>query len=626
MGGICGIVDYDGARLAATGDRVLQPVLEALRHRGPDSSGTHFAPPIVLGATRLAIIDLSDRAAQPMTRPSDSLTLVLDGEIYNYLELRKELESLGEVFRSNSDTEVVLVLYARLGLACLHLLRGKFAFAVWHRQEQRLFLARDRVGEKPLVYYYNGSVFAFASEIPALLRLDWIPRRADAAGLHLGLYYVQPPAPWTAFQDIRRLPPGTWLEVSRNRLRSEPYWSCRFDGAEPFPDLASAAEAVTGCLDETTALMCRSDVPLGATLSGGLDSGSVVASMARTIRGFPTFRVSSGPAANPAEYRSSEKIARRYGTQHHQFIPPPSSVSSFDDVVSVFGEPIAMPIVGDAQHLARQARPLASVVLTGTGSDELFGGYPDHWVLRRLDRQRSLRRQWASRRPPRIGVRERKRPREDLLSLPAGRVFGALKFPCLRDFAGRGYGPRMKEVATQHDPADLCERVFVTSGAETLVDGFLAQELMLLNHYNLISIIAADGMRHSLEFRSPFLDVRMIELAMRIPARFKIGLDGRTLRGKLVLREAMRGRLPHQTLWAPDKTGFVGTAPSDRWLHSESGSQCYRKLTCSALSDLGLFDTQALKELWLLSSLSPDMPAAWLWGVAAIAVWLEHYF
>ena len=624
MGGICGIVDYEGTHLAVSRDRILQPIIEALRHRGPDSCGTHFAPPAVLGATRLAIIDLSERAAQPMTHPSDSLTLVLDGEIYNYLELRKDLESLGEVFRSNSDTEVVLSLYARRGPACLHLLRGKFAFAVWHRQEQRLFLARDRVGEKPLVYYYDGSVFAFASEIPALLRLDWIPRRVDVDGLHLGLYYVQAPAPWTAFRDIRRLPPGTWLEVSRKGLRSEPYWSCRFDGADPFRDLASAAEAVAGSLDETTALMCRSDVPLGATLSGGLDSGSVVASMSRTNRGFPTFRVSSGPAANPAEYRSSETIARMYGTQQHQFNPPPESLMSFEDVISVFGEPLAMPIAADAQHLARQAKPVATVVLTGTGGDELFGGYPDHWVLRRLDRQRSLRSQRASQLPPRIG--ERKHPREDLLALPAGGVFGALKFPCLRAFADRAYGPRMKEAAAHHDPAHLCGRVFEASGAETLMEGFLAQELMLLNQYNIISIIGADGMRHSVEFRSPFLDVKMIELAMRIPTRFKIGLSGRTLRGKLVLREAMRGRLPLQTLWAPDKTGFVGIARSDHWLHGESGSQCGRMLTSSALSDLGLFDTQALQELWLLSALCEDLPVAWLWGVATIAAWLERYF
>ncbi len=501
-----------------------------------------------------------------------------------------------------------------------------FAFAIWHHQEQKLFLARDRVGEKPLVYCQAGSVFAFASEIPALLRLDWIPRRVDAAGLHLGLCYVQAPAPWTAFQDIRRVPPGTWLEVSRQGLRSKPYWSCRFDGAEPFRDLESAAEAVARCLDETTTLMCRSDAPLGATLSGGLDSGSVVASISRTKGGFHTFRVSSGPAANPAEYRSSENIARVYGTQHHQFFVPAASVTPFDEVVSIFGEPIGMQIIVDVQDLARQAKPFARVMLSGLGGDELFGGYPDHWVLRRLERQRSLQHRPRQRALPRLGASGQRRYREELLSLPASQVFGALKFPEIRQLANRAYGPRMKEAALQHDPAELCERVFLASGAENVVDGFLAQQLMLLNQYGLTSIIDTNAMRHSVEFRSPFLDVRMIELAMRIPARLKIGLSGRTPRRKLVLREAMRNRLPLPTLWAPDKLGGGGTISYDRWLQSEAAVQCHSKLTRSALNDLGLFDTRALEELWLLSSLSPGVPVDWLWGIATISVWLEHYF
>ena len=625
MCGICGIVDYDGARLVATGDRVLQPVLEALRHRGPDSSGTHFAPPAVLGATRLAILDLSNRAAQPMTRPSDALTLVFNGEVYNYRELRRELELLGEEFTSDSDTEVVLALYARMGPACLQRLRGMFAFAIWHDREQKLFLARDRVGEKPLVYYYDGSVFAFASEIPALLRLGWIPRRLDAAGLHLGLYYVHAPAPWTAFQDIRRIPPGTWLEVSRQGLRSEQYWSCRFDGAEQFRDLTCAAEAVTRCLDETTALMCRSDVPVGATLSGGLDSGSVVASLSRTIRGFPTFRVSSGSESSSAEQRSSDQIAQRYGTQHHQLLLPRSSVATFEEVVSVFGEPIGTMVLVDAQYLAEQTKRHVTVALTGGGGDELFGGYPDHWDLRRLDRERSLRRRWQGRLRPWAGARQQAGGKEDLMSLPLGQVFGALKFPDLRKFTDRVYGPWMKEAAAQHDPAGLCERVFQASGAETLVDGFLTQQLMLVNQYSLTSIIDAAGMQHALEFRSPFLDVKMIELAMRIPARFKIGPGRTALSHKLVLREAMRNRLPQETL-ASGKTGFGGTIPYGEWLHSDPSDQLHRKLTSSALSDLGLFDTRALEELWLLSSLSPGVPVDWLWGVATISAWLERYF
>lgn len=626
MCGICGIVDYKGDRIAGQERDVLRPVLDALHHRGPDSSGMHYAPPAVLGATRLAILDLSDRAAQPMLHKLDPLVLVFNGEIYNYVELRNELEALGEKFVSNSDTEVVLAMYARLGPACLHRFRGMFAFAVWHSREQKLFLARDRVGEKPLLYYHDGPVFAFASEIPALLQLGWVPRRVDTVGLHLGMYYVHAPAPWTAFRDIRRVPPGTWMELSRSGLRSERYWSCRFDHAKQFQDLESAAGAVSRCLDETTALMCRGDVPVGAALSGGLDSGSVVASMSKTLHGFPTFRVSSGPDSNADEYTSSEQIARRYGTNHHQFSLPPSCVTSFDNVVSVFGEPLATPVMLDAQHLAREAKPLATVLLTGTGGDELFGGYPDHWVLQRLDRERSLRRRW------RVAAGSRSRPgatarrRQDLASLPPGRVFGTLKFSGIREFTRQAYGWRMQEAAVQHDPVDLCEEMFLASGAETLMDGFLTQELMLINQYSLTSILDASGMQHALEFRSPFLDVKMIELAMRIPGRCKTGPARKALNRKLVLRAAMRDRLPPDTLWAGAKTGFGGTIPYGEWLHREPEGELHRRLTSPALRDLGLFNTRTLEELWLLSSLNPDVPVAWLWGVATIAAWLEHYF
>ncbi|HUI07536.1 MAG TPA: asparagine synthase (glutamine-hydrolyzing) [Verrucomicrobiae bacterium] len=626
MCGICGIVDYEGGRIAAAKDQVLQPVLNALRHRGPDSCGTHFMPPAVLGATRLAILDLSERAAQPMNRPADSLTLVFNGEIYNYRELRSELESFGEEFKSGSDTEVVLALYARMGPACLRRLRGMFAFAVWDSKKQTLFLARDRVGEKPLVYYHDGDVFAFASEVPALLRLNWIPRRVDEVGLHLGLYYVHAPAPWTAFRDVRRLGPGCWMEVSRHGVRCEQYWSCRFDGAEQFRDLPTAAAAVARCLDETTELMSRSDVPLGATLSGGLDSGSVAASLAKTLGGFHTFRVSGGPATNPAEESASDRIALHCGTRHHQLLLPPVSVASFDDVVSVFGEPIATMVLVDVRHLAQQAKQFVTVALTGAGGDELFGGYPDHWVLRRLDRERSLRRRWRVRRHRTTRQSSGRVGRDEVLSLPPAQVFSALKFPPIGEFAERIYTPRMKEVAGQHDPAALCERAFIASGAENLVDGLLAQQLMLVSQYSLTSIIDAAGMQSALEFRSPFLDLKMIELAMRIPAHLKIGPSRSAQNRKLVLREAMRNRLPPEVVWAVGKTGLGGTIPYHQWLHSDPHGQFHRMLTSPALSDLGLFETRTLEELWLLSSLRPVVPIAWLWGVATIAAWLERYF
>jgi asparagine synthase (glutamine-hydrolysing) len=625
MCAICGIVDYKGNRLEQADGAVLSPVLDAMRHRGPDGRGIFCKPPVVLGANRLAIMDLTDGASQPMTHRSGAFTLVFNGEIYNYRELRQELELLGEKFVSDSDTEVVLAMYTHYGPECLHRFRGMFAFAVWNNLEDTLFLARDRVGEKPLVYYHDGFVFAFASEIQALLQLSWVPRRIDETGLHLGFFYVHAPAPWTAFRDIRRLPPGSWMEVSRKGVRSERYWSCRINRTDAFRDLDAAGESVASCLDDTTVLLSRSDRPLGATLSGGLDSGAVVASLSKILQGVPTFRISSGAEYNESEYASSEAIAQKLGTRHHQFQLPSSSVTSFDDVVSVFGEPVATPVMLDAQHLAQQAKPFATVLLTGTGGDELFGGYPDHGLLRRLDRWRLLRQRWpGSHRRPLSPVSGRNA--DELLALPPGRVFGTLKFADMLQFATRVYGPKMNEAAARNDPIDLSEEIFLLSGAENLIDGFLAQELMLVNQYSLTSILDSAGMRHAVEFRSPFLDVRMIELAMRVPARLKIGSGGEAADRKLVLRSAMRNRLPQETLCAAGKTGFGGTNPYGKWLHTDPEGEFHRKLTSPALADLGLFDIKALEELWLLSSMSAVLPIPWLWGVATTAAWIERYF
>jgi asparagine synthase (glutamine-hydrolysing) len=549
--------------------------------------------------------------------------LVLHGALHNCCELRGELETEERVSSLDSEAAVLLGLYARLGRNCVHQLRGSFAFAIWHQRERKLFLARDRIGEQPLFYFYHESgAFVFASRIPALLKIPQIPRRIDPAGLHLGLHFVQVPAPWTAFQDIRRVPPGTWLELTEAGLKEQRYWSVRFSRGNQVQDLATAADALKSCLDQTTCLMAGRDHLGGATLSGGLDSGAVVSSLSRAVREFPTFRVGRGPRANPAEHRSSEAIARRYGTRHHQFLLHGTAPAAHGELLSVFGEPVAMPVALDAQVLAREAQPFAKVVLTGTGGDELFAGYADHAVLRRLDRERCACQRPATTARDRNG----RSPREDLLALPPGRVLGTLKFSGIHAFTDEVYGGRMSEAAAQCDPMDLCEQVFETSGANNLVDGFLAQELLLLNQYSLTSLLYADGARHGVDFRAPFLDVALLELAARIPARLKIGFCGGMWRRKRVLREAMRERLPSQTVWTPDKTGFVGASLGDQFWNSGPGAETHRYLTSPALRDYRLFDTAALERLWLVSTLGRGMPIDWFWGVASIAAWLERYF
>jgi asparagine synthase (glutamine-hydrolysing) len=632
MCGICGIFHFDGHPADDRDHRDVVQMTEALRHRGPDSQGHYWDGPVVLGAARLAIIDPSSTANQPMVSSDGDLVIVFNGEIYNSLELRDQLEKEGVFFRTQSDTEVLLALYRKKGPACLSDLRGMFALAIWNRTQKTLFLARDRVGEKPLVYYQDQKTFIFCSEITPLVGLTRIRRHPDPVGIHYGIFYLHVPAPYTAFKDIRKFPPASYLLISDHHSKIVKYWRGRFGADNIIKDQQEAITELNQCLDDTIRLMSRSDVPLGATLSGGLDSSAVVSALVKERNHLPTFCISHQQHTADREFEAARLVAARYTTDHYEITISPNSINSLGKLIRAYGEPIATPVALHADLLAAAIKPYVTVVLTGNGGDELFGGYPDHRWLYRWDEQNQITNPMGSNANGQTNlgaaIARDVIPWDDhnlLWKLFPGLVWPTRRLKMMAVFCRNLYSSKMKEITAAHDPRVLCQDLFAECQAGNLFDGFLYQQLLLLSQHSIVYIPDISGMANAVEFRSPFLDIKMIELAMRIPARLKVLPERGESGGKFILRQALQGRLPEATLSLP-KAGFGSSVPYPRWFWGEWLETVARYLRSPLLMDSGLFDPLRLEVLFIMGCHGRPVPLELMFNLAMIALWLETFW
>lgn len=563
-----------------------------------------------------------------MSTPDGRFTLVFNGEIYNYVELRQSLEAKGEVFASRSDTEVLLRLFVREGQACLSHLRGMFAFAVWDRDNRRLFLARDRAGEKPLVYAECLGHFVFASEIRALLALPWMPHTIDPLGIHHGLHYVTVPPPYSAFKAISKLRPGECMTVSPSGVRSEIYWQPRYDPAAMMRDQHECEEAVRNCLDDTVRMMNRSDVPLGSVLSGGIDSSSVVASLAATRPSPDTFCVSyRGEQSSESEFPAARLVAERYATRHHEITFGANNLAALPDVVRHYAEPFASFVPLHAQALAVETKRHVTVVLTGSGGDELFGNYDEHMKFHRIDRRRQGNR-WLGALSAlvrgRSGDGNRDARREWIKSERDAWWAAGLRLDGMKAFWGECYGDVLRRAAMEHDAARMYVEAFGRYGAPTLFDNFVYQQIVLGSLHSLVDIPDISGMAHALEYRAPFLDVNMMELALKIPSAFKVNTRRGAAGGKWVVRMSQKDRLPHRIVHKP-KSGFGEPIPYRRWMIGEWESDMRRLLGSGRLEEAGLFRTERLLQSLDEAKRGVNVPMDLLWGAAVVSQWLDEY-
>lgn len=632
MCGISGLFKLDGSgwdNNQCPGE--LKTMMNKLSHRGPDSNGFYVDGPIAMGINRLAVMDPSRKADQPMLSQDSDFILIFNGEIYNYKNLRTQLEKKGFSFSTNCDTEVLLALYRLKGEACLSELRGMFAFAVWNKREQSLFVARDRIGEKPLVYYQDDTIFIFSSELPALLSCPQINRKIDPEGVHMAMYYMHSIAPKTVYKNIYKLPPAHHMRVTGSKTTLQRYWQLDFSSSVQFTDIYECAEEVKRCFDETVSLMCNCDVPIGAALSGGLDSSAIVSSMTRSIDTFPTFRISAGPGDHAGEFDSARKVSERFQTDHHEYTIAPRDMLLFEKVIQSHGEPIVSSVPIDAYLLAKKMKKHVTVALSGAGSDELFGGYPLHHELSSLDRHFSRFRKLEKTAQGQNCMETFDPDAKNAWDIyrKVGNNHPENYFGFMRSHDDgvyeKIYSPQMFQAAMANDPAKICAQAFTGCNATSLFNGFMGQQLHCVSQYSTAEINDRTAMAHSLEIRSPFLDVQMVELACRIPTQFKIGHDRNGPVHKNVLKLAMKDRLPAQTITCP-KLPFGGTTPYQQWFMGECSDFFDDKLQSQALADSGLFDMRGIAELQLLYDCGADIPWNPLLGVIATAIWLENFF
>ncbi len=386
MCGITGFVDlWDANKTRAKDERaqILEDMCRVIRHRGPDDQGVMIDDGVALGMRRLSIIDLAG-GQQPIANEDGTVTIVFNGEIYNYRELQSELRSLGHQFATNSDTETIVHSYEQYGVSCVTHLRGMFAFAIWDDREKKLFIARDRVGKKPLYYSVtrNGAL-VFGSELKSLLKHPEIERKINpqAIDAYFSLGYV--PDPLTIFHNIEKLPPGHFLTFSNGRLTIERYWDFKYETNGNGHRAVDYLDELRALLDESVKLRLVSDVPLGAFLSGGIDSSTVVALMARHMdQPVKTFSIGfNEDSYNELKY--ARLTAQRYGTDHHEFIVTPDICDVVDELAWHFDEPFADSSAIPTYVVSKLAREHVTVVLTGDGGDELFAGYSRYVTERR---------------------------------------------------------------------------------------------------------------------------------------------------------------------------------------------------------------------------------------------------
>jgi asparagine synthase (glutamine-hydrolysing) len=570
MCGICGIAYADGKRRADRG--LLEAMNDRMFHRGPDEAGVGIYEGAALAMRRLAIIDLAT-GQQPISNEDGTIHVVFNGEIFNFKSLRTELKQRGHVFKTGSDTEVIVHAYEEYGTECATKLRGQFGFAVWDENERSLLIGRDRMGQKPLYYTVTPDGLIFASEIKCLLVHPEVSRQPDLEAIHDYLTLGHIPEPKSGLKGIHKLPPGHILKFHAGDVEISEYWRVRFEPKidEPFDDVANKLRET---IREAVQLRLISDVPLGAHLSGGLDSSIVVALMAeQSTAPVRTFSIGFEESGFN-ETKHSRAVAEHLSTEHEEFIVDPSMADVLPQMVDHFGEPFADPAALPTWYLARETRRFVTVALNGDGADESFAGYNRYVgdrlleVLRRLPSPGKRALSWLAERLP-VPV---DRPLE---TSPVGAIRQLSRALQQPRGAGRAawtsqfseaekaglYTPAMRE-AVHNDTARLLSRIWESAEAHAYLDRTLSVDLAQYLPGALLPKVDRMTMAHSLEARSPFLDHHVVELAARLPVKYKI----RGWSTKFILRDLFPNLLPPH-IKRRGKMGF--NVPLGVWLKKD---------------------------------------------------------
>ena len=626
MCGICGKININNREVVDA--RLIHKMTEVLKHRGPDDEGIYINGNVGIGHRRLSIIDLSKDARQPMSNEDKSIWIVCNGEIYNFQELRKVLEKKGHIFCSRSDTEVIIHLYEELGTDCVEKLRGMFAFCIWDEKRKRLFLARDRIGQKPLNYAIKNGNIIFASEIKSILQDPEISREVDINALDSYLTYQYVPAPETMFSGINKLPPAHSLVWENGKIKIERYWNLNFQNKINMAE-DEFCQRILDLLTEATKIRLVSDVPLGVFLSGGIDSSAIVGLTSKlSSRPVKTFSIGfEEHTFNELKY--ARKIAKIFATDHHEYIVKPEALDILPKIIWHFNEPFADSSCIPTYYLSKMTRQEVTVALNGDGGDETFAGY-ERYVANKIANiyylmPQSIRKNLVSFITAVLPESTRrndfiKRFKKFAKANDSSRERRYARWMSIfdDDLKSNLYSEKLKNRLKGIDSWNYLLDVYRQSDANNFIDATLFVDTMTYLPGDLLVKIDISSMANSLEARSPFLDHKLMEFAASIPSNLK--LKGWTT--KYLLKKALTNVLPKDIL-NRRKAGFG--VPIGTWFRQELKDYAYDILLSEKSLKRGYFKKDAIKRILDEHTKGKIDQGARIWSLINFELWHQMF-
>lgn len=624
MCGITGFISTDADRSVDERSRLLDRMCNSIVYRGPDEQGTLVKGRAALGMRRLSIIDIKT-GQQPIFNEDGNLAIVFNGEIYNFREVRVELEKLGHRFRTNSDTEVIVHAFEEFGEGCLEKLRGMFAFAIWDESAQSLFVARDRVGKKPLFYSITADgTFVFGSELKTLLVHGGVKREVDLSALDAYLSFGYVPEEFCILKDVHKLPPGCFLEFRDGVVRTQRYWDFDLTGPRVERSEEEWTDELRRKIREAVEVRLISEVPLGAFLSGGVDSSSIVGIMAEfSARPVKTFSIGFREDSFD-ELKYARIAARHFGTEHHEFVVTPDLFDLIGETARHFDEPYADQSALPTFLLSRMAREHVTVVLSGDGGDELFAGYERYVIdqarrryaqIPRFFREHVLRR--AS-----VAMPQRSRGKNFLYNIsldPIDRYIdsiSAFNAPGKKRLYSAEFRSKLNGAGSA---AELMFAKFSRAvGKEDPTGRLLYLDSKTYLPGDILTKVDRMTMANSLEARVPLLDHELIELVGKIPSRLKLN-GGET---KYIFKKAMAGLVPDEILYR-EKQGFG--VPIGQWINDQLRDRINDTLADKRTYERGYFDRQFIEGLLAEHSSGRRDNSDGLWVLWMLELWFRLY-
>ena len=615
MCGLAGALDFAGGNAKAELSQKLSFVSKGLTHRGPDSNGTWSDEHCGLAHTRLSIIDLSERATQPMLSPDGRFVVTFNGEIYNFKDIRAELEALGHSFRSDSDTEILLQGFRQYGEELPKHLRGMFAFAIWDRKERTLFAARDRFGKKPFYYVWVGKILVFASEIRALLAWPEIEREVDLNTIHDYLTFGNSVGQRTAFRNIRNLPPAHyWIVKLDKQQSSQPvrYWApAEVDPTMGRYNSAALCEEFLCRFDEALKLRLVADVPVGAFLSGGVDSSTVVARAAGMVdRPLKTFSVGFARQGYD-ESEFAQQVADEFATDHHAFVMDETLIETLPELIWNYAEPFSDSSALVATALSHQVSKHVTVALTGDGGDEIFLGYQRYQQFQKNLSGGAI--------PESVQISPFSVPE---LSVPLNRDYYMRSIATFRDLHKMwGYGPALMDQMLVSS-SDRMPLVLEDINPELAIDAAARADVATYLPDDLLVKTDIATMSASLEARSPFLDHELADWATSLPQASRVITRNGFPELKGLLKLAMEPQLSADLLYR-EKQGF--RVPVRHWLRNEVRELTMDILDSKTFHDRGLFRPEFIR--WMLKAHHEGIEdhGTRIWNLLCLELWYQTF-